>query len=69
MFLTRKRKLKISKLLAANICIVESEKNITPETFDKLVNNLFDVAYEVGSFPIITTTMRYVKELRKRSDA
>ena len=66
MFMTRKRKLKISKLLAANIYIIENEKNITPESFDKLVSNLFDVSYEIGGFTIMGTTMRYVKELRKR---
>ena len=65
MLMTKKRKLKISKLLAATIFIVENEKNITPESFDKIVSNLFDISYEVGGFPIMGCTMRYVKELRK----
>lgn len=64
--LTRKKKLKISKMLAAIIHIVENEPNITHESFGKLVSNSFDVAFEVGSFSLMTTTMKLVEELRKR---
>lgn len=69
MFMTRKRKLKIASMLAAIIHIAENEPNITPEGFDELVSNAFDVSYEVGSFHIMGATMKYVDALRERRDS
>ena len=62
---TIKRRLKIAKMLAAIIYIVENEPNITPEGFDKVVSNCFDVSYEVGGFPMMGGTMNLIKKLRK----
>ena len=64
MMMTRKKKLKISKMLAAMIYIVENEPNISPESFSKLVGNCFDIAFEVGDFSMMSSTMKLVKELR-----
>ena len=66
--LTKKKKIKISKMLAGIIFIAESEKTLHPESFGKIVQNAFEVAYEVGGFLMMNTTMSCVKELRRRCD-
>ena len=63
--LTKKKKIKISKMLSGIIFIAESEKTLHPESFEKIVQNAFDVAYEVGGFMMMNTTMSCVKELRR----
>jgi hypothetical protein len=63
----RKKKIKIAKMLAAIIYIVENERNMPLESFSKLVENSFDVSYEIGGISMMEMTMKCVRELR-RSD-
>lgn len=50
MMMTRKKKLKISKMLAAMIYIVENEFKMSHESYGKVISNCFDIAFEVVIF-------------------
>lgn len=62
----RKRKLKISKMLAAVIYIIENDTNINNENFDKLIGNLWDISCEIGGLSMMSDTMRCLEEIRKK---
>lgn len=62
--LTKKKKNKLSKMLATIIHIAQNE-HIHFESKTKIFNNVLDVSYEIGGFRMMNTVIKCVEELQK----
>ncbi len=60
-----KKKRRISKRLAAISHIAENELGISIEGFGKLIDNIYELAYDIGGIKMMNTTYKYLLELRK----
>lgn len=60
-----KKKRRISKRLAAISRIAETEVGISMEGFGKLLDSIFEIAYDIGGIKMVNTTHKYLLELRK----
>ena len=69
MLMTRKKRLKIAKLLAAVMYICEKDLGMDFKNFDKVIKNITDVAYDIGNMKMMNVLYECLEELQRKGEA
>lgn len=69
MLMTKKKRIKIAKLLAAVMYICEKDLGMDFKNFEKAVKNITDIAYDIGGLKMMEVLYKCLEELRRRCEA
>ena len=67
--MTRKKRIKIAKLLAAVMYICEKDLAMDFKNFEKVIKNITDVAYDIGNMKMMNVLYECLEELQRRCEA
>lgn len=69
MLMTRKKRIKIAKLLAEIEYIAMTDLSIKFDSFEQIQLNVLDLTTEIGGFSMLIIFQKCLDELKKRCDA